>query len=648
MTQMTSPFDWSSAAGIRKRTRQELARALKEKYQWPDAPEGDESYGGEACDALVHVFARYGQLIGERVVRNREKGRLAFLDLLGCAPIPAQAARTVATFSLAVAARGRLLAAGARLQAAVQGDGAAHYFETERDLWLSPLGLRMVYANAKPCARVLGQEGEPASAACTRYTFEFGLPDAAVLADGEPLELYFWLDAAVYDSSDAPRNALAGEAGRALQWRWSDTINGQPSDEVAVEDETAGFTRCGVLRLTLPPGAAKGKRLAYLRVERSGEDKTLPPLHRVALNSVVAVQAMTVTGEVLGSGTGQANQRYRTTQAPMLEGTALSVLEVLPRGVASASEENGNWVPWEEVSDFIASGPADRHYVLDRQNGEVRFGNGARGMAPPAGSRNVRLDRYRAGGGASGNIAAAQLKVPVSVMRDVAAVTNLFAAQGGADSESAQAMLERAPRALRHRQRAVTQQDYEDLALQASTEVARARCVPLQDLLRHPYGTGTDAQDVGGAGLVSVMIVPHSDAPRPLPTLELLQRVRAYLRERACAEAAVEVVGPLYLPVNVKVSLTIDSPSYHHVVKQEVLQRLAAYLHPLTGGRGAAGWPWGREPHVSDLYAVLDGMDHVRDFTLESLEHQPGTDSRTAQTQRFLVCAGTLQIDVRP
>ncbi len=59
-------------------------------------------------------------------------------------------------------------------------------------------------------------------------------------------------------------------------------------------------------------------------------------------------------------------------------------------------------LPVEHVVDFYGSLKCDRHYVLDRLTGEIRFGDGQRGMIPPLGLNNIRLS-YRSGGGTQGN-----------------------------------------------------------------------------------------------------------------------------------------------------------------------------------------------------------------------------------------------------
>ena len=51
---------------------------------------------------------------------------------------------------------------------------------------------------------------------------------------------------------------------------------------------------------------------------------------------------------------------------------------------------------WAEVVDFYGSLKSDRHYVRDRLTGEIRFGDGQRGMIPPLGLNNIRLSYRRA------------------------------------------------------------------------------------------------------------------------------------------------------------------------------------------------------------------------------------------------------------
>src|SRR6202035_861957 len=127
---------------------------------------------------------------------------------------------------------------------------------------------------------------------------------------------------------------------------------------------------------------------------------------------------------------------------------------------------------WEEVNNFYGSRRHDRHYLLDHLTGIVTFGDGLKGSIPPI-SAKIRLAQYQTGGGVTGNKpvnSISQLKTTVPYIEKV---TNLAPAAGGADTEEIADLLERAPTGTRHRGRAVTVEDYEDLARLASAAVAK-------------------------------------------------------------------------------------------------------------------------------------------------------------------------------
>src|SRR5262249_41680372 len=99
------------------------------------------------------------------------------------------------------------------------------------------------------------------------------------------------------------------------------------------------------------------------------------------------------------------------------------------------------------------------------------------GAVPPKGAQ-LRFTRYRHGGGRRGNVAAGALCVLKSAVPGVATVTNPVAALAGVDLESLDSTRRRAAMEIRTRYRAVTAEDYEFLAGEASPRVARAVCLP--------------------------------------------------------------------------------------------------------------------------------------------------------------------------
>jgi len=165
---------------------------------------------------------------------------------------------------------------------------------------------------------------------------------------------------------------------------------------------------------------------------------------------------------------------------------------------------------------------------------------------------------------------------------------------------------------VRNRDRAIVAQDYEALAQQASAGVAVARAFPTLD----PSG-------IEIPGWVTVMIIPQSLDPRPMPSAGLRHEVRNYLLECAPFDVAgaggINVVAPQYLPVDLTATLAPTDPAKSGTVEQDALEALRNFFNPLTGGPSGSGWEVGRGVHASDVAAVLGdvkGVDYVQELAL--------------------------------
>jgi hypothetical protein len=411
--------------------------------------------------------------------------------------------------------------------------------------------------------------------------------------------------------------------------------------ELGATDETNAFANRGMVRFLGPVDLAKqplfGHDLCWLRARQEGGEFAVPPqLRRLLLNTTWASQTSTSQLEILGSGNGDPNQTLRTAKKPVLPACQLWVSEpdLLPSDSAFSTarierDEAGQpletWVPWSLETDFYASGPQDRHAVLDPLAGTVRFGDGQHGRLPPIGQNNIRLT-YRSGGGARGNRPAQTIVELKSSLPYVDSVTHYEPSSGGADQEPIESVKRYGPRQLRHRGRAVTALDLEDLAFAASNQVARACAVmPHFDPLVSGEGDKLLHQSKGypGAGEVGLIIVPRAAGKQPVPSLGLVEQVRSYLAERLPATCRLWVSGPLWQKVSVTVSVVPYDFQQAGSLQASILAALDRYLHPLTGGDRQVGWSFGRQPHLSDLYALIDGLpgiDHVLQLSVDPAE----------------------------
>lgn len=457
----------------------------------------------------------------------------------------------------------------------------------------------------------------------------------------------------VSPSFATPPDDAAASAPPRLAWSyWS----GEAWSDLYVADGSAALTRAGVLSF-LPPSDLAARSLLnreglfWLRASwTDGGYQRLPRLRRLLLNTVMAQQGVTIRDEILGSSTGQASQTFTAAQTPILKGVSLHVIEpelppaaerealsrrVGPSSIAAAA--GGVRVLWTETTDFYASGPRDRHFLLDHASGTVTFGDGVNGMIPPSGAGNIRLTAYRTGVGAAGDTPAGSVTQMKTTLPSVSGVFNPTAAAGGAAAESLDNLKLRAPKSVRHGGRCVTRSDFEDLALETSTEVARTLCAPLRDLAADPDGVSVTA------GVVSVIIAPLSAEARPTPSAELVDLVRASLAAAALPTVRIVVVGPEFVSVDLRIEIALARSDLAASVESAARTALLAFLHPLTGGAEGRGWAFGRSPHRSDLFRVLSGIpgvDHVRSLIVTQGVQRPGV----VEAGRFLICPGQFRI----
>lgn len=357
--------------------------------------------------------------------------------------------------------------------------------------------------------------------------------------------------------------------------------------------------------------------------------------------TVAASQSTVIENELLGESDGTPGQVFQLQSASILPRRSGEHLLVTPPG--------GLPQVWTEVPDFAESGPMDLHYLIDSIAGTVQFGPLIRepaqlkqqvqvrartqtgvgsslvedaaiqvmerqyGAVPPRGSL-IRMASYRTGGGQKGNVQRGTLRVLKSAIPYVARVTNHTPARNGADAESLDEAVIRVPRLLRTRDRAVTSEDFEALALQAGRgAVARALCPP-----------SNAAQD---AGTVRLLIVPEANRetidrgegmnPKGFDLNPVLrEQVLSYLNERKLLGVQVRLEKPQYVGVAVQTEVALE-PEYNHTrAQQEILAKLRValyrFLNPLTGGLDGRGWAFGRPVYPSDIVTLFQQMPYVR------------------------------------
>lgn len=323
---------------------------------------------------------------------------------------------------------------------------------------------------------------------------------------------------------------------------------------------------------------------------------------------------------------------YLGFDAPFQERTATLYLQVAALSAEALLDEStdaGAEVVWEYLSpagwvslsasdgtkgltrsgivSFI--GPRDlqsaRLFAQERYWLRGRWASGSFAALPRVGqiATNTIWAQHVAGG-SQGNRKPNTITLLKTTIPYVDKVTNHEPATGGADPADHDDLLARGPRTLRHSYRAVAAEDFEDLAMEASAAVARARALtPDFD----PIAQASTPGGVGTAGKVGVLIIAQGDEKMPSPSAGLITDVQAYLEARSSPTVALRVSGPEWIQVTVALRVVPKSALGADALRNAILTALDRYLHPLSG-QGGQGWDFGHVPAKSDFYPVLAGV----------------------------------------
>ena len=582
--------------------------------EWTDVNPHDP--GITILELLAWLTETYSYQLDRITDEHREK----YLALMGERRRPPTSASTRLRLRLPPDAAWAFVPAGTRFSAADTDDVDASYrFETDHAVTLTSATLESVVT----VTDTGWTENTHANRTGGMFYRAFGDDPAAGDAfylgfDADPFAQTPTLTLTVsYHNENLPEPATHGSLEPSFSpsaepvWEYRHERDDAWRRLTVEDDNTNAFYRSGPITVALSddqpeptsgaddlqlPADIRSSELTWLRCRLETAGYEIPPQFDAIEPNVVSVShRVSVTDEEL-------THAGRLEEAPALDGQTYD----FKRSPVLSATVFVDGHRWEGVPDFDASGPDDRHFVLDRTAGTVTFGDGVTGRIPPVDAPIVA--DYVAGGGEVGNVPATavwQLSDPGDAIEgpvdDTAIdVEPTGAATGGSDGEAVEDALDRVRRDRRIPYRAITAEDYRTLAAQTpGLRIGR-----------------TNVLVEGGEIIVVVVPFAPPDVRAPDPSDGFLSAVRQHITERKLLGDRVTVTGPQY--VGLEISVTGRARDRYADDGHDVAVRTAIeeFIHPLTGG-GGDGWPFGQALHraevvdrITDLN-VIDRIDEV-------------------------------------
>lgn len=366
----------------------------------------------------------------------------------------------------------------------------------------------------------------------------------------------------------------------------------------------------------------------------------------VDINATEVVQRARITGEVLGTGTGEPDQSFTLGNLP---------------AIAADFELTVNGQRWTRLDDLLAAPPEvpvedprlplyaaeasgdPQVYLLDPESGRVSFGDGAHGMRPRPGERIVA--NYYFGGGRQGNVGAGSINRSPQIPAGFK-VENPLRTWGGDEAESVESAEMAIPSQVQHRDRLVSVRDFKDITWRTpGVELGRVEVLPLYDPVHNLEGI---------PGAVTVMVVPLHDPQSPeapVPDRFFLDTICRYLQPRRLITTELHIRGPVYRDVVISAGVQLVGGYAAAPVLEAVKQTLREFLSPLNGGRAKQGWPLDTAVLQRELEAIVANVEGVRfvdDLFLGQVENGNVTSTDTVgiellQLPRLIAVDANLQ-----
>lgn len=287
-----------------------------------------------------------------------------------------------------------------------------------------------------------------------------------------------------------------------------------------------------------------------------------------------------------------------------------SMREVTPY-IKLTSTLDSDTKDWSAQRDLLQSGKFDTHFAVETENdgtASIRFGDDLHGLAPEPGtdlSPHEFEAHYRVGNGVSGNIGADSLVHIVTNQMNITTVRNMLPAQGGVEPEFMEDVRKNAPQAFLTQERAVTQEDYAEVA-ERKSGIQEAEAT-----FRWTGSWHTVFMTVDREGGLEV----DDDFEKEM--LNHLERYRM-------AGYDLNVDAPRYLPLQIEMQVCVKPDYFRSDVKQDLLE---IFSNGMTrdGQRGVFhpdNFSFGQTVYLSPLYAAAMAVSGVRSVHITTFQRQ--------------------------
>lgn len=293
----------------------------------------------------------------------------------------------------------------------------------------------------------------------------------------------------------------------------------------------------------------------------------------------------------LGSATGISGQNY----AIKFKNLLLDDLEIM---IGENIHGKEVFYKWTRVNDFFSSNKYDRHYVYDKNQSILIFGDHEHGMAAPKGKNNIKICNLRETFAGNSNIKEGSIKsiLTENINLKDCKIKQIVSASGGCNEETLEHAQARASEIFNNSQRAVTYEDYEKIVKSTpGLMFTNVKILP-------NYMPG---EDVSKQNCVTIAVRWNKKVGLTL-SKSFEKNIINHIEKCRLMNTKVKVVSPYYVGLIISGTIVVDS-SYRSET-QEIEKQVFDFIDNLNTQMG-------RVLHFGDMFGVIDRIKYVNSIS---------------------------------
>ncbi len=309
----------------------------------------------------------------------------------------------------------------------------------------------------------------------------------------------------------------------------------------------------------------------------------------------------------VGFGTGLPFQQY-DLESDYIEYETFEIMTELP-------DSGGAYAEWRKVKDFSASTATDFHYILDTENGRIKFGDCINSMAPEGKILIIGCCHTM---GAGGNVTSGKInRIGDGENKDII-VSNDSPSFGGENEESMESCFSRAHMLLQTTETIVTSDDYVSSILKTQG-LKIEKCQVIRPV--------TDSKDGGSDINIRVVVKPYSLNGKGIPSSRYIENIHRQIEKVRMLGTRVTVVSPEYADFSLYADITTE---FHYTNAAELIDKTVRdYFQSLKDCFGAV-------ISYSELFGRLDRLECVISVNTLTLDTYGSGVKRTREGDLIL------------